>query len=120
MVEIVDLGDEKIVGTKVSSQIDPQDFDLIKDIVAQKISEHKKVKWYYEMIDFEGWEFSTFWRDIVFSLMNTEHFEKIVFVGENTPQYVMAEVSSVFTPAVVKYFDLSSKKEAIKWIKNGL
>jgi hypothetical protein len=120
VVEIVDLGNEKIVGTKVSSQIDPHDFDLIKDIVSQKISEHKKINWYYEMTDFEGWEFSTFWRDIVFSLMNTEHFEKIVFLGENTPQNIMAEVSSVFTPAEVKYFDISSKNEAIKWIKNGL
>ncbi len=118
MVEFVKIGNGKIVGTRVSAQIDPQDLDEIQEVVSKKINKYKSISWYYEMIDFDGWEINAFWRDIVFSLMNTEHFNKIAFVGKDTPQDIRTEVVSVFTPAKVKYFDLSEKKEALEWILN--
>lgn len=116
MVQFVKIGNEKIIGTRVSAQIDPQDLDEIQEVVSKKIKRYKNLRWYYEMIDFEGWEMSSFWRDMVFSLMNTVHFNKIAFIGKNTPENIMAEVTSVFTPAQVKYFDLSEKKSALEWI----
>jgi hypothetical protein len=118
LVQIVETGSDKIVGTRVSAQIDAEDFDEIQALVSKKIKKFKNISWYYELADFEGWELNLFWRDIVFSLMNTEHFRKIAFVGENAPKPVKEEVTSVYTPAKVKYFDIKDKKSALEWVLN--
>jgi len=116
MVEFLNTGNEKVLGTRVSGQIDPQDLDEIKEIVAERMNRLINLNWYYEIMDFEGWEFSSFWRDVLFSLMNTEHFGKIAFVGKDTPPSIKSEVASVFTPAQVKYFDIKEKKAALDWV----
>jgi hypothetical protein len=116
MVEFLNTGYEQVVGTRVSGQIDPQDLDDIKEIVSEKMNRFVNLNWYYEIKDFEGWEYSSFWRDVLFSLMNTEHFGKIAFVGKDTPQHIKSEVASVFTPAQVKYFDIKEKNAALNWV----
>jgi hypothetical protein len=120
MIEYLDFNEINIIATRVSGKINSNEFSKLKQEISGKIELYEKILWYYEMVDFEGWDWKTFFSDIAFSLRNTSRFERIAFVGENQLENLMAQMSKLFTPAKVKYFDIKERQTAIDWIKYGI
>jgi hypothetical protein len=108
---------DKIIYTTVSGKLTSEEVNRQFDTVISLIKDWDKIRWYYEMNDFEGWTISAFPKDVMESLHYARRFEKIAMIGENKWQHLMSQVSKVFTTAEVRYFDLSQRDEAKQWIE---
>jgi hypothetical protein len=120
MIEFLEFNEIDIVATRVSGKITTSEFNKLKKELTEKIQLYEKVNWYYEMKDFEGWDWKSFFSDIAFSLRNTSRFNRVAFVGETKLENTMAQISNLFTPAEVRYFSMDERNSAIDWIKYGI
>jgi hypothetical protein len=120
MIEYLEFHEIDTIATRVSGKITSDEFNRLKKEITEKIQLYEKVNWYYEMTEFEGWDWKAFFADIAFSLRNTSRFKKIAFIGETKVENIMAQVSKLFTPAEVKYFDVTEREAARDWIRYGL
>jgi hypothetical protein len=96
--------DSNILYTIVSEEITKDDFSQIESNVDRLFHNFTKVSWYYEMRNFEGWEFKTFFHASKYTLKHNDLFQKIAMVGEP------------FASAQVHFFESDDKEEAKKWI----
>ena len=101
----------------VSEKITEEDFEKLKPALEKLINENQKVRWYYQMEDFDGWEVKTFFEATQFSLSHRNDFERIAMVGEKKWQEWMTEIMKPFTSAEVKYFSAEERDDARKWIE---
>lgn len=76
-------------------------------IKIHRILESKdKVRWYFEMNDFDGWNVKGFWEDLKMDAKHADDYEKIVMVGDSNWQDWMTQLIKPFTAAEIKFFDL--------------
>jgi hypothetical protein len=114
MITIITKG--KIIYTTVIGKVTEEDFKELRNTLDKLMSEYPKIRWLYEMVEFDGWEIKTFFKDTSYSLKHTNDFEKIAMVGEKKWQEVMTALMKPFTSAEIKYFEIEEKKQAEKWI----
>ena len=115
MIEITTKN--KVIYTTVSGKLTTDEINRQFNTVVELIKDWDKIRWYYEMNDFAGWTLSAFPKDVMESLHYARRFERIAMIGENKWQYLMSQVSKVFTSAEIKYFELSQRDEAMRWIE---
>jgi len=106
-----------ILYTIVSEEITKDDFSEIEKNLDRLFNNFPKACWYYEMQNFDGWEFKTFFHASKYSLDHNNHFEKIAMVGEKKWQEWMTDLMKPFTSARVHFFESDDKEEAKKWIE---
>lgn len=107
-----------ILFTIVSEKVTEEDFNELKPALERLIGKYPKVKWYYEMQNFDGWEFKTFLEDTQFSLSHRNDFEKIAMIGEKKWQELVTDIMKPFTSAEIKYFSTEERDDARKWIED--
>lgn len=117
MMNIKTDAESNIIYTFSHGTIDTEDMEGLLPILKEKIEKHGKARWYYEMKDFNGWKVEAFWEDIKFDFKHSRDFEKIAMVGEKKWQDWMTQTMKPFSPAEIKYFDLSDEKLAKEWIE---
>jgi hypothetical protein len=120
MIEYLEFNKIDVVAAKVSAKVTKAEFDNLKKEITEKINRYGKINWYYEMTNFDGWDLKAFISDFSFTLKNTTNFKRIAFVGEKFLEKLMAEISNLFTPAEVRYFNSSNREAAIEWINYGI
>lgn len=94
-----------------------EDYDRMLPLLRKKVEEYGSVRWYFQMKNFEGWTFNTFWRDIQFDFKNNDKIEKVAMVGESKWHEAMTEVMKLFAKAEVRYFREEDSDEALGWIE---
>lgn len=107
---------DNTVFTISSGKLMKSDYEKLLPLVKDLISEYGRIRWYFEMRDFEGWSLDAFWKDVKFDLSHANDFEKVAMVGENKWQQVMTSLMKPFTKAEVRFFSLEEKEKAAKWI----
>jgi len=120
MIEYLEFNKIDVVATKVSAKVTKAEFDNLKKEITEKINRYGKINWYYEMTNFDGWDLKAFISDFSFTLKNTTNFKRIAFVGEKFLEKLMAQISNLFTPAEVRYFNSNNRDAAIEWINYGI
>ena len=118
MIEFLDFHKEDLLAVRVTNKIAKKDFDILKDELTKKFRQFKKINWYYEMINFKGWDFNTFFEDLPYSLNVKNKFNKVGFVGDKSVEKVMAKIYSLIAPSDVRYFDIKETDDARQWIKD--
>ncbi len=99
-------------------QLDAKDYDNLIVELADHIKLHKKVYWYIEMENFEGWTASAYWKGIELELPLEEHLKRVALVGSIKWQERFTEVLIPFSKAHIKFFKPEEKDSAKKWIEN--
>ncbi len=120
MIEFLDFNKLDIVATRVTGKITKQDFDVLKEELLKKFNQYGNLNWFYEMVDFKGWELNTFFEDLSFSLKSKDKFSRVAFVGDKFIEEIMVQFYKVITPAEVKYFEIRDRESAYEWIKYGI
>lgn len=103
--------------TIVREKVTEEDFNKLKPALEKVIAENEKVRWYYEMENFDGWEVKTFFEDTQFSLSHRNDFERIAMTGEKKWQEWMTDFMKPFTSADIRYFSKDERDNARKWIE---
>ncbi len=116
MLQLLDFTQKNIIATKATGKLTEMDYGKLLPVLFNKMKDYGKVRWYFEMENFDGWELKALWEDVKFDIKHANDFEKIAMVGEKKWQEWMADAMKIFTSAEIKYFDLIEKEEAKKWI----
>ena len=117
MIEILDFNKKDLLAVRVSGKITKKDFAILKEELDKKFQQFQKINWYYELINFKGWEFDTFFDDLKYSLKVKNKFNRVVFVGDKSLEKIMIKFYALIAPSEVKYFDIKAKDDAFQWIK---
>ena len=118
MIQILEQIQENIVATKASEKLTTKDYEKLLPLLKNALKKHDKIRWYFEMENFEGWELKAFWKDVKFDIKHASDFEKIAMVGDKQWEKWMTELMKPFTSAEIKFFELSEKEKGLTWIKN--
>lgn len=114
-IEEYSTGD--LIAIRTTGKIDNKDLDVLLPHIEQRMKQYDTIRFYWEMASFEGWDVVSFLRDRFFELKHFNQFKKIALVGEKGWEEKMAAVMDKFTPARLKYFDLSARAEALQWVR---
>ena len=117
MIAIIEQTKHNIIATRATGKLTLTDYKRLLPIMSNMIETHKKIRWYFEMENFEGWGLRAFWEDVVFDLQHANDYEKIAMVGDKQWEKWMTDLMKPFTTAQVRYYDLIDKDEALKWIE---
>lgn len=117
MIKIQQNPDSTILYTTVIKELDQADYDRLLPIVENLIEQYGKVRWYFEMEDFDGWTLDALWSDIKFDFKHRNDFEKIVMVGRKDWMDWMTQLMKPFTSAEIRFFELEEQAAAREWIK---
>lgn len=117
MIQITSNDNSNVVYTISSGTLEKNDYDKLLPLVEDKIERFGKIRWYFEMNHFTGWKPDTFLRDLQFDIKHAKHFEKVAMVGETKWQEWITDIMKPFTSGTVKYFNLSEREKAKRWIE---
>lgn len=118
MIKILEQTQGNIIATRATEKLTEADYHKILPLAKNLITQHNKIRWYFEFDNFEGWNPKALWEDIKFDATHVDDFEKVAIVGEKKWEEWMTQGMKPFTSAEIKYFDTSQREEALQWIKN--
>jgi hypothetical protein len=109
--------EENVVYTIAEEKLTDEDYNKIIPFLQEKIRSFGKIRWYFEMQDFEGWSLSAMWRDAKFDFESNENMEKIAMVGADEWEKALTQLMKPFAKADVRFFEINEKQTAKIWIK---
>lgn len=115
-INVNQVPDSNILEVTVSGKLSKEDYDHFVPIT-EKMIEEGKIRVFFEMHDFHGWEVAALWEDIKFDVKHFRDIERLAMVGDSKWEKGMAIFCKPFTSASVRYFDESQKEEARSWIR---
>ncbi|MFZ0455152.1 MAG: STAS/SEC14 domain-containing protein [Ignavibacteriaceae bacterium] len=120
MIEFLHFNKEDLLAIRVTNKISNEDFSMLKEELIKKTKQFGKIKWYYELVSFDGWKLDAFFKDLKQSLTSINNFVRVAFVGDKVIEDIMANFYSLISPAEVKYFELTDKENAYKWVVSDI
>ena len=118
MLQITDIKSENVVTTKASGKLNQYDFEKIHPLIHSILEKGLKVRWYFEMNDFQGWHIEGLWKDFSKDVDHEKEYEKIALVGEKKWRKWATQFMKPFCNAEIKYFGPDQKQEAKIWIES--
>ena len=118
MLQILELTNKNLIATEASGKLTAKDIEKIHPLIHAILDRGMKVRWYFEMKDFDGWDVKGFWEDLKMDAAHAKDYEKIAMVGDKKWQNWITKFMKPFTNAEIKFFDLKDKETAKQWIKN--
>ena len=118
MLQIIELKEKNIVATKASGKLRNEDIEKIHPLIHAILDKGMKVRWYFEMENFTGWDLPGLWEDLKMDTAHATDYEKIAMVGDKKWQNWITQFMKPFTNADIKYFNLDQKEEAKSWIES--
>lgn len=109
--------DQNTVYTIAEGKLNDEDYQRVIPLLEEKISIYGKIRWYFEMRDFQGWTFSALWEDLKFDIKNRNNIERIAMVGDKKWEKQLTQFMKPFTDADVKFFETEEREEAKHWIR---
>lgn len=124
-MQVLSLTQQNIIATKANDVLGIRDYEKIHPLIHNIINAGKKVRWYFEMDRCSITNSTGLWEDGTIEVkygtldfMHTEDIEKIALVGNKRLEKCMRSIMVPFKNAIIKYFDLPEKEDAIDWIKS--
>lgn len=116
MINIHHQPNSNILLTTAVGELDEADYHRLLPEVERIIQRHGKVRWYFEMEDFDGWTPGAFWDDLKFDAQHASDYERVAIVGRKTWMDWMTQLMKPFTSAEIRYFELEDQSQAKQWI----
>lgn len=117
MIKIQQAPNSNIIYTTAINKLDQADYDRFLPVAETIIEKYGKIRWYFEMEDFDGWTLEALWSDAKFDVKHRNNFEKVAMVGRKNWMDWMTQLMKPFTSAEIRFFELEKQAEARKWIR---
>ena len=115
--QIETVADGNVLSVRVTGKLSKEDYEILVPAVDEVIKEHGKIRIFFEMIDFHGWEMAAVWEDTKFGLAHWNDIERVAMVGDKKWEKGMAIFCKPFTAAKLEYFDQADVEEGRDWIR---
>lgn len=119
MLQIIDIKQDNVIATIATGKLEQQDLEKVHPIIHSILGKNLKVRWYFEMNDFQGWHIEGLWKDFSKDVDHEKEYEKIALVGEKKWQKWATQFMKPFCNAEIKYFGPDQKQEAKIWIESN-
>ncbi|CAL65017.1 STAS/SEC14 domain-containing protein [Christiangramia forsetii] len=117
MLQFIDLKQDKLLATVIDGKLSEEEIELLHAKIHEILETNNKLRWYFEMNDFDGWSAKGFWEDLKMDSKHASDYEKIAMVGDSEWQDWMTQLMKPFTNADIKFFEIEEKERAKKWIQ---
>lgn len=117
MLQILGQTQDNIIATKAMGKLTKSDYASLLPVLINRLQTYKKIRWYFEMENFQGWELKALWQDVKFDVQHANDFERIAMVGEKKWQEWITDLMKPFTNAEIAFFELKDRDIALEWIK---
>ncbi len=118
MIQITSDDNSNIVYTTSTGTLEKTDYDKLLPLVEDKIEQFGKVRLYFEMTNFTGWNTDAFLADLKFDLKHAKDFEKVAMVGDKRWQELVTGLMKPFTPAAIRFFEIGDREKAKDWLEH--
>lgn len=118
MIELLDTRSPKIVGVRCSGKLNDEDYKVMEPKLEEAIKSEGTIRLFAEFNDFHGWDLHAAWDEFRIGMKHSNEFEKIAMVGDKKWERWVATITSMFTPAKVRYFDKSEMEKAWYWLED--
>ncbi|MAT59412.1 MAG: STAS/SEC14 domain-containing protein [Melioribacteraceae bacterium] len=116
MLTINNYENSNMIETVSEGKLDQQDYNKLIPLLEEKINKFGKIRWYFEVGNFDGWTIEAMWSDFKFDIKHRNDFEKIAIVGNKKWHEWMADVLKPFTDAEIKYYENENNSKAKEWL----
>jgi hypothetical protein len=118
VIQILKQMEYNIIATVAKGKLRDENYKLLLPLLKPKLAQHQKLRWYFEMDDFEGWGLHAFWKDVKFDIRHANRFERVAMIGDKKWEEWMTKSMFPFTSAEVQCFSPDQKEEALRGIKS--
>ena len=123
MLEMIDLGDEKIIAYRLGGKITEEEMTSVLSIFRERIDKGEKLLVYQEVESIGGAEFDAmiekfrFFKDVGF---NFSHFSKIAVVTHSKWLHKLVDLEDkIFRNVDMKGFPVEEKDKALEFLKTA-
>ena len=123
MLEMIDLGDEKIIAYRLGGKITEEEMTSVLSIFRERIDKGEELLVYQEVESIGGAEFDAmiekfkFFKDIGFSF---SHFSKVAVVTQSKWLHKIVDLEDkIFKNVDMKGFPVEKKDKAIEFLKTA-
>ncbi len=117
MIKDLEIREGNIIYSEVSGELKKGDIKKMHPLIHEIIEKDEKIRWYFEMVNFEGWDMEGFYEDLKMDASHANDYEKIAMVGDKKWENQLSKAMKPFTTAEVKFFVLDQKDMAWEWIR---
>lgn len=117
MYQIFDQSSGNIIGLSVSEKLTGDDYETLIPILEKAIDEYGKIRLFWNMDDFSGWNLNAALKDLKFDATHAQDIERLALVENKPWQKWMLTLSELFGYENVKYFEQSQFLDAWAWIQ---
>lgn len=119
MHEVLGRSEGNVVGFRVSGTLRREDYDDMTALLEKRIDEYGPVRILFEMApEFDGWTPGALWEDVRFDLTQNQQMTRAAMVGDERWEEALTKLAQPFAHAEVRYFDLSEREEAWRWLRS--
>lgn len=119
MLVVLSETEGDVVAVRVSGKLSERDFDRYRMLLREKMALYGKVRLYFEMVGFSGWQPGSFLENALFDLVHGRKFRKVAMVGERDWQRWAAGLADLIKSGTVRYFPVSEREFAMAWVLSG-
>ena len=116
MIEFLAEPVRDVVLLRSSGKLTDEDYAELIPRLENLIAEEGRICLYVEIHDFHGWEPHAAWEDFKFGLKHGHDLKRLALVGDKQWEAWMAKIARPFTRGEVRYFDITERDEALRWI----
>ena len=121
MFQILDQGDGRVVGLKVTGKITAEDMTaMTRHLEAEIGGAERPLRLLSDVSDFHGMEVAAFWQDLTFSLKHVGDFDRVAVVGAKAWMEWWTKGLSSFVKAEARCFPPDEIDQAWAWLREGV
>lgn len=106
-----------VLDVRASGTLGRADYVGFEDAFSALRRRYGTLRVLWEMVDFHGWDAGGLWGDAKFDLKHYADVDRFAMVGEKEWEKNLTELAKPFTAAKVKYFDVSQREAARRWVR---
>ena len=118
-IKFEDESEGKVLTIRVTGKLTKADYVYFSPEFERLVQLNGKLRVYFNMTGFHGWEGGALWEDIKFDVKHFGDIERLALVGDKKWEQGMATFCKPFTKAKVRYFDHADDSEARKWLEEA-
>jgi hypothetical protein len=119
VIELLDFEQKYLVAAKISGKLNEQDIKKIHPLIHDILECGRKVNFYFEVDEFEGYTIKGLWRDLKIDSAHMSEYGKMAFVGDKKWHEWAVKATDFFTTSDVRFFEIDQQNEALSWLKTS-
>ena len=118
-LQILDNNGSNVLELEATGKLIASDFERLESAFQKLLKQHGKIRVFFRMRDFHGWEPLAFWDEVKFDLKHFGDIERLAMVGDRQWERFLGVFGRPFTAAEMRYFDESMLPAARTWLERN-